>query len=97
MSSVWILRPQNPGPGLAVIEMFDQTRQGGSCSALVNNAVTIHAITSQLAWTNAIHGPEGHLLLNDGSVIFTDTPTLRTTLFINKDSGVGQFHFLAPR
>lgn len=85
----------SPGAWISGDRNFRRDSLAQNCSARINNAYGISTLSSQLAWTNAIHGPQGHLLLNDGSVIFTDTPTLRTTLFLNDDNG--SFHFLTPR
>lgn len=72
---------------------------GTTCSSRVMSAasVNIPATTSQVRWTNAVHGPEfGHLLLNDGSVVFTDTPTARA-LITNHEDLNGSTHFLPAR
>ena len=66
-----------------------------ACSSRINNADTINAFLSSLAWTNAVHGIQGHILLNDGSVLYTETTTMRTVLFTNLVNN--NFHFLRAR
>jgi hypothetical protein len=66
----------------------------GGCSSFVNNYDTIWRDSSQLAWTNVIHGLQGHVLLNDGSVRFTDTTQLRALLLTNNNDLQNSFHFL---
>jgi hypothetical protein len=55
---------------------------------------------SALAWTNgAVHGEAGNLLLTDGSVEFTSTPTLRQRVLSNPAEPLekGSSHFLRAR
>jgi competence protein ComGC len=76
------------------------TYGANTCSAGVNDAGTISiGPPSQLpAWTNAVHGELGHVLLLDGSVEFTSTARMRELLLASPADGTsGTIHFLKAR
>lgn len=70
---------------------------GSSCSARSTGFYSfIAGPSTQAAWTNAVHGTNaGHLLLNDGSVQFTDSATLRN--IVGRFDENGASHFLPAR
>ncbi len=72
---------------------FD-TSSSGNCSARVNGFYGINSFpgTSLASWTNAVHGTNaGHLLFNDGSVLFSSSQDLRD--LPRHDGDNGTFHF----
>lgn len=67
-----------------------------ACSSGVTAADTIWSpVANATAWTNAVHGTQGHLLFFDGSVAFTDTPTMFRAITQNDENG--STHFLRAR
>ncbi len=73
------------------------------CSSGVNNAdaMTFPFFTS--GWTNAVHGPIGHMLVLDGRVEMTSSERLRALLSLKSSDqfatqdGSGNRHFLRAR
>jgi hypothetical protein len=74
-----------------------RTDGSGACSSGINPVDSILPFpSSNLAWTNAIHGANaGHLLIQDGSVRFTDTAELRKTM--QRFDENGNIHLLKAR
>jgi hypothetical protein len=70
-----------------------------SCSARVTDAgaVMLGFPSQSVAWTNAVHGKFGHILLLDGSVEFTSTARMRELLVASPGDFQGGMHFLKAR
>jgi type II secretory pathway pseudopilin PulG len=50
---------------------------GGGCSSGANNTLQISFSDSSVGWTNAVHGPQGNIVLMDGSVTATTSEQVR--------------------
>jgi hypothetical protein len=68
-----------------------------TCSARVNNAGSLLGPDTSVGWTNGIHVNSGDVLLNDGSVVVTDSTSLRKTLAEQSMTDNGAMHFLKAR
>lgn len=61
-------------------------------------ALRLTPVDPNISWTSRVHAQIGHLLLNDGSVLLTDSSSLRTTLAeapVNSESS--SLHVLPAR
>jgi hypothetical protein len=67
------------------------------CSSGINNgmAIDIRSSVTLGSWTNAVHGDRGHVLLFDGTVIFTTKTGLTNALHLGDDAGA--VHVLSAR
>jgi competence protein ComGC len=74
---------------------------GGGCSSRANNTVGITTAftpsSSNVAWTNNVHGAFGHVLTTDGAVEFTSTERLKELLWAPRMDDNGVTHFLRGR
>ena len=71
----------------------------GSCSRGVFNVFSLALNDSQIAWTNEVHPPGGHLLFVDGSVEFASSSRLYS-VFAGKEARndtAGDIHFVNAR
>jgi hypothetical protein len=75
------------------------TYGASTCSGRVTDAGTIFLgpPSPSLAWTNAVHGAFGHVLLLDGSVEFTSTARMRELLLASPGDYQDLMHFLRAR
>jgi hypothetical protein len=65
-------------PGAPVFGDWNlRTGIGGECSAGVNNTLQVSFSDSSVGWTNAVHGPQGNIVLMDGSVTATTSEQVR--------------------
>jgi len=72
---------------------FDGANQ--ICISGINNAAVFNAVSSA-AWTNAVHGNNGHTLLYSGSVEFTSTLRLRQLVLASHNDGGSTFPDYGP-
>ena len=94
-----------PDDGLGWLSSDRNLRDTGAfsgCSARVVNVsgILVNSIagTSTAAWNPGIvHGEMGHLLLNNGTVMFIDSPTVRTIIAREGFDDNGAGHFLRAR
>lgn len=63
----------------------------------INNARRVLPGDPNVGWTSAIHGNTGNVLLNDGTVLFTDSTSLRNTLAADPATDNGALHILRAR
>lgn len=78
---------------------FRSDFSGGSCSAGVNsvNTIMLNPFLGNVSWSNAVHGPFGHVLATDGTVEITSTDRLREILLGPGFDDNGSIHFLKAR
>ena len=63
----------------------------------INDAWRIIPGDPNVGWTSTIHGNTGNVLLNDGTVLFTDSTSLRNVLAADPATGDGALHILRNR
>ncbi len=85
-------------PVMAAVGDRNLRRDGtAQCSQGVNNADLINLqFQNPVLWTNAVHGPQGHFVRTDGSVVFSDSARLLADVFQLLDPN-GSGHFLRAR
>jgi competence protein ComGC len=100
LATSYIVNMDNLGnvPAMAVTGDRNLRTDGiGQCAQGVNNVDIVNLSSQNPAlWTNAVHGPQGHFVRTDGSVVFSDSAyLLRDRSRLLDDSG--SFHILRAR
>ena len=87
----------SPSSLLSADRNFRVDQNNNACTYVQANVCFTLFQRGSGAWTNALHGSNGHLLLMDGSVNFTTSAQLQETLLApGQDDNGSTVHGLAP-